>query len=67
MVQQTTEDVVDRFSLKEKVLRIVTDNASTVIKAYRFGLSVDEGIHLSNNQAQLIPGGSPTFDVDEGK
>ena len=43
-IQQTTEDVLDRFGLKEKVFGIVTDNASTMIKAYRFGLSMDEEI-----------------------
>lgn len=41
-IQQLTENVLDRFNIKEKVFRIITDNASSMIKAYKFGLVVDE-------------------------
>jgi hypothetical protein len=41
-IHQTTEFILDRYNLKEKVYKIVTDNASSMIKAYKFGLSVDD-------------------------
>ena len=66
-IQQATEDVLDRFGLKEKVFRIVTDNASTMIKAYRFGLSVDEEIRPTDVQPQLIPDESTIVGDEEGK
>ena len=66
-IQQMTEDVLDRFGLKEKVFRIVTDNASTTIKAYRFGLAVDDEVHLSNDQAQLISDGDTMSDDEDGE
>jgi hypothetical protein len=41
-IYQMTECVLDRFNIKEKVYRIITDNAPSMIKAYKFGLSVDD-------------------------
>ncbi|CAM4841257.1 unnamed protein product [Rotaria magnacalcarata] len=41
-IKQLTEDVLDRFEIKEKVFKIITDNASSMIKAYKFGLFADE-------------------------
>ena len=41
-IQRTTEFILDRYNLREKVFKIVTDNASSMIKAYKFGLSVDD-------------------------
>lgn len=38
-IQQVTEEVLERFHIKNKVFRIITDNASSMIKAYKFGLS----------------------------
>lgn len=40
-IYRTTERVLDHFNLKEKVFRIVTDNAAAMKKAYAFGLAVD--------------------------
>ena len=40
-IQRATECVLDRFNIREKVYRIITDNAASMIKAYRFGLVVD--------------------------
>ena len=31
-MKQLTEDVLDRYDLKEKVFKIITDNASSMIK-----------------------------------
>jgi hypothetical protein len=39
-IHQMTECILDRFNIKEKVYRVVTDNASAMIKAFKFGLSV---------------------------
>ncbi|CAF1689229.1 unnamed protein product [Adineta ricciae] len=47
-IQQLTECILDRFNIKEKIYRIVTDNASTLIKAYKFGLSVEDDADDSN-------------------
>lgn len=40
-IQRLTETALDRFNIKNKVFRIITDNASTMIKAYKFGLDVN--------------------------
>jgi hypothetical protein len=40
-IQRATEYVLDRFNIREKVYRIITDNAASMIKAYEFGLVVD--------------------------
>ena len=66
-IQQMTEDVLDRFDLKEKVFRIVTDNASTMIKAYRFGLAVDDEVDPRNDQAQLISDAGTMSDDEDGE
>ncbi len=33
------QSILDRYNIKEKVYKIVTDNASTMVNAYKFGLS----------------------------
>lgn len=38
-IQRLTEYVLDRFNIKQKVYRIITDNASSMVKAYKFGLT----------------------------
>jgi BED zinc finger len=40
-IQRQTEYVLDSFNIKEKVFRIITDNASNMIRAYKFGLSTE--------------------------
>ncbi|CAF2975866.1 unnamed protein product [Rotaria sp. Silwood2] len=49
-IQRLTENVLDRFNIKEKVFRIITDNASSMIKAYRFGLAVDGDYQIHDDQ-----------------
>ncbi|CAF4804796.1 unnamed protein product [Rotaria socialis] len=44
-IHRTTEFILDRYNLKEKVYKIVTDNASSMIKAYKFGLPVDDEVY----------------------
>jgi hypothetical protein len=48
-IQQLTEEVLEKFSIKEKVFRIITDNASSMIKAYKFGLFRDEKDEIYGN------------------
>ncbi|CAF0711703.1 unnamed protein product [Adineta steineri] len=40
-IHQITECVLDRFNIKDKLYKIVTDTASNRIKAYKFGLSLN--------------------------
>ena len=58
-IQRLTEHVLDRFNIKEKVYRIITDNASSMIKAYKFGLAVvvdeDEDHLVLNVQNRKSP------------
>ncbi len=39
-IRNTTENILEKLNLTEKVYRIITDNASNMIKAYKFGLTV---------------------------
>lgn len=48
-IQQLTECILERLKIKQKVYRIITDNASNMVKAYRFGLSVDDDQSISDN------------------
>lgn len=41
-IQQMTEETLKRFNLTKKVFRIITDNASSMMKAYKFGLSLED-------------------------
>ena len=49
-----TECIVDRFNIREKVYKIVTDNASSMIKAYKFGLIVDDEVNDTDREFQLM-------------
>ena len=40
-IQTLTETVLDQFKIRSKVFRIITDNAASMIKAYKFGLAGD--------------------------
>lgn len=52
-IQRLTEYVLDRFNIKTKVYRIITDNASSMIKAYKFGLAVDENHPMHDDQNKI--------------
>ncbi|CAF4680903.1 unnamed protein product, partial [Didymodactylos carnosus] len=41
-IRNTTEQILDRLSINDKVYKIITDNGSSMIKAYKFGLSVSD-------------------------
>ena len=65
-IQQATEYVLDRFNIREKVYRIITDNAASMIKAYQFGLVVDADHHTDDTPCDnLIAADLPTSDDDE--
>ena len=51
-IHHVTEQILDDYNLKEKVYKIVTDNASTMIKAYKFGLIVGEEDETDDTQSQ---------------
>lgn len=42
-IRSATKEMLEKFRITDKIYRIITDNASNIIKAYRFGLIVDEG------------------------
>lgn len=41
-IQRQTEYILDSYNIKEKVFRIITDNAANMVRAYKFGLSTEE-------------------------
>lgn len=51
-IQHITEQILDRYNLKDKVYKIVTDNASTMIKAYKFGLVADEDAEIDHGESE---------------
>ncbi|CAF1525832.1 unnamed protein product [Rotaria sordida] len=53
-ILQTTESILDRFQIKEKVYKVVTDNAASMIKAYKFGLTVDDEFNNNSGEVQLL-------------
>jgi hypothetical protein len=66
-IQQLTEDVLERFNMKEKVFKIITDNASSMIKAYKFGLFIDEAVGGSDHHINSTSNTDSTFDEYDGK
>lgn len=52
-IQQLTEEVLERFNIKKKVYKITTDNASSMIKAYKFGLCVSDDDGSADDQRKL--------------
>ena len=66
-IHHATECVLDRFSLKEKVYRIVTDNASSMVKAYKFGLSVDADVDRDDGSPSIGIASDESTDGFDGK
>ncbi|UJR19235.1 hypothetical protein I4U23_022364 [Adineta vaga] len=64
-IRQFTEEVLDRFNIEDKVFKIITDNAAAMIKAYKFGLFVDELDDTSFDRNQLVHHISETLDDDD--
>ncbi|CAF4415240.1 unnamed protein product [Rotaria sp. Silwood2] len=53
-IHQTTESILDRFQIKEKIYKVVTDNAASMIKAYKFGLTIDDELNDDGREIQLL-------------
>ncbi|CAF4251398.1 unnamed protein product [Rotaria sordida] len=53
-IHHTTESILDHFQIKEKVYKVVTDNAASMIKAYKFGLTVDDEFNDNSSEIQLL-------------
>ena len=67
-IQRLTEDILERFNIKEKVFKIITDNAKSMIKAYKFGLFGDEDADVFSNQTDSIVNmNGPFNDDDDGR
>ncbi|CAF3753693.1 unnamed protein product [Rotaria socialis] len=65
-IQQMTDEVLERFKIKKKVFRIVTDNASSMIKAYKFGLSIDtENVEIDERNQFIIENDLMIEDFEE--
>lgn len=67
-IKQLTEDVLNRYDIKEKVFKIIADNASSMIKAYKFGLLGDEASDKYYDTNNAMSNGVQTIeDKDDGK
>lgn len=66
-IYQLTEDVLDRFNIKEKVFKVVTDNASNMNKAFKFGLFSDDSSDISGDQKQTELDADPLVNDTDGK
>ena len=67
-IQQLTEDVLDRDDIKEKIFKIITDNASSMIKAYKFRLLGDEEPDKYYDTSNMMSKNIQTLDDnDDGK
>lgn len=55
-IRSITEEILERLNISEKVYRIITDNASNMVKAYRFGLTVlsdgksNQSLHVDDEE-----------------
>ncbi|CAF3358442.1 unnamed protein product [Rotaria sp. Silwood2] len=61
-IRQLTEDILERFNIKEKVFKVITDNASSMIKAYNFGIFTSEEDDVYDHQMNSTLKEDPTFD-----
>ena len=66
-IYQLTEDVLHRFGIKEKVFKIITDNASNMVKAFKFGLFSEDLFDASTDSIKARPDVDPSIDDHDGK
>ncbi|CAF1373788.1 unnamed protein product [Adineta steineri] len=65
-IHQLTEDVLERFNIKEKIFKIITDNAANMVCAYKFGLFTDESTEATTAEESFGPDvGTALVDDDE--
>lgn len=64
-IHQLTEDALEKFDVKEKIFKIVTDNASNMINAYKFGLFGEENVEVNDHEMSIPSDGTLNqFDYD---
>lgn len=61
-IRQLTEEILDRYNIKEKIFKIVTDNASNMVNAYKFGLFIDEEVEQGGDQSNSTSKNIPIFE-----
>ncbi len=66
-IQQLTEEVLEKFNIKEKIFKIITDNASTMIKAYKLRLFGDEEAEVHENDTNSLPDAGSEHDDFNGQ
>ena len=52
-IRNVTKDILDELDISRKIYRVITDNASNIIKAYKFGLTSCEVNNLDNSIVTL--------------
>ena len=55
-IRNVTEDILEKLKITRKIYRIITDNASNMIKAYKFGLSVVADDHPNQSTQENYNG-----------
>lgn len=63
-IREITENVLDRFNIREKVYKIITDNASSMIKAFTLSLTDEDVPKNQDEQESSVINGS-SFDDDD--
>lgn len=66
-INQLTQEALERFNIQSKIFRIVTDNASSMKKAYQFGLGKYAETSLHNETNSLLFGVEPILDEFQGE
>ncbi len=66
-IRQLTEEVLEKFNIKEKIFKIITDNASTMIKAYKLRLFGDEEAEVYENDTNSLPDAGSEHDDFNGQ
>lgn len=65
-IQHLTEEVLEKFNIKDKIFKVVTDNASNMIKAYEFGLFNHHETEVSTMEQKISDGQDFEPGEDEG-
>ncbi|CAF1579247.1 unnamed protein product, partial [Didymodactylos carnosus] len=66
-IRNITEEILENLKIKHKVYRIITDNAASMLKAYKFGLVVNDNDYTDrndNNQHDISTEFSSNGDLD---
>ncbi|CAF1497694.1 unnamed protein product, partial [Adineta steineri] len=66
-IYELTENVLERFNIKDKVFKIITDNAANMLNAYKSGLFTDETTEATTAEESFGPDVDPALVDDDGK